>query len=62
MTTEHTEKFTEKLTGTSTKSTKIVLKPPIESTLMKSTGWSPKRTLKDDYRIEMNLRVNAEHR
>jgi hypothetical protein len=24
---------------------------------MKSTGWSPKRTSTDDYRIKMNLRV-----
>jgi len=24
---------------------------------MKSTGWSPKRTSTDDYRIKMNLRI-----
>ena len=34
--------------GMSTKSTKILLKPPIASATMKSTGWSPKRTSKDD--------------
>ena len=28
-------------------STKILLKPPIESAMTKSTGWSPKRTSKD---------------
>jgi hypothetical protein len=29
---------------------------------MKSTRWSPNWTSKDDYRIKMNLRVNAEYR
>jgi len=29
---------------------------------MKSTGWSPNWTSKDDYRVKMNLRVNAEYR
>jgi len=56
-----TEKSTEKLTGKYTKSTKILLKPPMEGATMKSTGWSPMRTLKDDYRIKMNLQLNAEY-
>ena len=43
----------------STKSTKILLKPPIESATMKSTGWTPKRTSKDDYLVKQHLRVNA---
>ena len=42
-----TEKSTEKSTGKSAKSTKILLKPPIESATMKSTRWSPKRTSND---------------
>ena len=33
----------------STKSTKILLKPPTERATMKSTGWSPKRTSNDDW-------------
>jgi hypothetical protein len=58
-----TNKSTEMSTEKSTeKSTKILLKPHIESAPMKSTGWSPKRTSKDDYRIKMNLRLNAEYR
>jgi hypothetical protein len=61
-----TEKSTKKSTEKSTeksaeKSTKIQLKSPIESVPMKSTRWSPKRTSKDDYRIKINLRVNAEY-
>jgi len=57
------EARTEKSTENSTeKSTKILLKPPIESAPMKSTGWSLKRTSNDDYRIKMNLRVNANYR
>jgi len=43
-----TNKSTEKSTSKSTKSTKILLKPPIESATMKSTGWSPKRTSNDE--------------
>ena len=43
-----TEKSTEKSTSKSTKSTKILLKPPIESATMKSTRWSPKRTSNDE--------------
>jgi len=43
-----TEKSTEKSTGKSAKSTKILLKPPIESATMKSTRWSPKRTSNDE--------------
>jgi len=50
-----TEKPTEKSTGKSTKSTKILLKPPFESASKKSTGWSPKRTSKDDYRVPMTV-------
>jgi len=33
------------------------MKSPIESVPMKSTGWSPKWTSKDDYRIKMDLRI-----
>jgi len=54
-----TEKSTQKSTGKSTKSTKIPLKPPIKSATMKSTGFSPKRTSKDDYLVKQHLRVNA---
>ena len=43
----------------STESTKILLKPPIESATMKSTEWTPKRTSKDDYLVKQHLRVNA---
>jgi len=46
----------------STKSTKILLKPPFESATMKSTGWSPKRTSKDDYLVNQHLEVNATYR
>jgi len=38
------------------KSTKILLKPPIESTTMKLTGWSPSWTLNDDYRVNATYR------
>jgi len=56
-----TEKSTEKSTEKPTeKSINILLKPPVQSTPMMSTGWQPKRTSKDDYQIKMNLRVNAE--
>ena len=55
----HTEMSTEKSTGKSTKSTKILLKPPFESASMMLTGWSPKRTSKDDYLVKQRLRVNA---
>ena len=43
-----TKKSTEKSTCKSAKSTKILLKPPIESATMKSTGWSPMRTSNDE--------------
>jgi len=57
---QSTETRTEKSTEKSTKkSTKILLKPPIESGTMKSTGWSPKRSSKDDYLAKQRLRVNA---
>jgi len=53
-----TKKSTENSTSKSTKLTKILLKPPIETTSMKLTGWSPKRTSNDklmpstdDYRL-----------
>jgi hypothetical protein len=36
----------------SNKLTKILLKPPNKSATMKSTGWSPKRTSKDDYLVK----------
>jgi len=58
---ESTEKSTEKSAGKptkSTKSTKILLKPPFESASVKSTGWSPKRTSKDDYRVPMTVGCN----
>jgi len=48
-----TEKSTEKSTSKSTKPTKIVLKLPFESASMKWTGWPPKRTSNDDYRVLM---------
>ena len=35
--------------GKSTMSTKILLKPPVESTTMKLTGWSLMRTSNDDW-------------
>jgi hypothetical protein len=54
-----TEKSTDKSTSKSTKSTKILFKPAIESARIKSTGWSPKRTSNDDYRVKQHLRVNA---
>jgi len=44
-------KRNQKSTVKSTKSIKILLKPPFESTTMKSTGWSPMRTSKDDYLV-----------
>ena len=51
---QSTETRTEKLTEKSTeKSSNILLKPPIESSPMKSTGSSPKRTSKDDYCVPM---------
>jgi len=50
-----TEMSTEKSTGKFVKSTKILLKPPIESATMKSTGWSPKRTSNDDYLVKQHL-------
>jgi len=34
-----------------------VLKRSVESASMKFTGWSPKRTSKDYYKIKMNLRI-----
>jgi hypothetical protein len=43
----------------STKSTKILLKPPIQSATMKSTGWTPKRTSNDDYPVNQHIQVNA---
>jgi len=50
---------TETRTLKSTKPITIQLKPPFESTTMKSTGWSPKRTLNNesiprtnDYRLQ----------
>jgi len=60
----HTDKPTKKFyrevkstpRGMSTKSTKIVLKPPVESATLKSTRWSPKRTSKDDYRVNATYR------
>jgi len=45
-----TQTRTEKSTK---KSTKVLLKPPMENVSMKSTRWSPKRTSKDDYRVPM---------
>jgi len=50
-----TKKPTEKSTGKSTKSTNNILKPACESASKKSTGWSPTRTSKDDYRVPMNV-------
>jgi hypothetical protein len=50
---------TETRTEKSTKSTKILLKLPIKSATMKSTGWSPKRTSNHDYLVKQHLRVNA---
>jgi len=45
----HWRQSTTTHTGMSTKkSTKILLKPPGENATLKSTGWSPKRTSKDD--------------
>ena len=55
-------KRNQKSTVKSTKSIKILLKPPFESTTMKSTGWSPKRTSKDDYLVNQHLEVNATYR
>jgi len=55
-------KRNQKSTVKSTKSIKIQLKPPFESTTMKSTGWSPKRTSKDDYLVNQHLEVNATYR
>jgi len=52
-------KRNQKSTVKSTKSIKILLKPPLESATMKSTGWSPKRTSKDDYLVNQHLGVNA---
>ena len=46
---QHTDKSTKKSTGKSMKSTKILLKLPVESTTMKWTRWSPKRTSNDDW-------------
>jgi hypothetical protein len=43
----------------STKSTQILLKPPIESATMKSTGWTPTRTSKDNCVVQQHLRVNT---
>jgi len=42
-----------------TKSTMKVLRAPFESATMKSTGWSPKRTPKDNYLLNHHLEVNA---
>ena len=44
---ESTKKSTEKLTN-------ILQKSPMKSAPMKSTRWSPKRTLNDDYRVNVN--------
>jgi len=41
------------------KSANILLKPPVKSAPMKSTGWPPQWTSNDDYRVKQNLRVNA---
>jgi len=48
-------KRNQKSTVKSTKPVRILLKPPFESATMKSTGWSPKRTFKDDYRVTQHL-------
>jgi len=52
-------KRNQKSTVKSTKSINILLKPPFESATMKSTGWSPKRTSKDDYLVTHHLGANA---
>jgi hypothetical protein len=59
-----TETRTDKSTKlkSTKKSTRILLKPPVESATLKSTGWSPKRTSKNDYRVKQHLRVNATYR
>ena len=59
---QSTKTRTEKSTGKSTKSTKILLKTPFESASIKLTGLSPKRTSKDDYLVQQHLRVNATYR
>jgi hypothetical protein len=43
-------------------STNILLKLPIESAPMKATRGSQKQTSKHNYRMMMNLRVNAKYR
>lgn len=45
------QESTEQLTGKLTKLTTMLRKPPIESTTIQATGWSVKRTSKDDYRV-----------
>jgi len=45
----------------STKSTKMQLKPPSRDATMKSIGWSPMQTCKDDYLVKEHLEVNATH-
>jgi len=42
------------------KSTRMLLKPPVESATMKSTGWSPKRSSNDYHWIKMCLQVKAD--
>jgi len=57
----HRRQSTETRTDKPTKkSTRILLKLPVESATMKSTGWSPKRSSNDYYRIKMCLRVKAD--
>jgi len=53
---QSTETRTQKPTK---KSTRMLLKPPVQCTTMKSTGWSPKRSSNDYYRIKMCLQVKA---
>ena len=54
---QSTETRTDKPTK---KSTRMLLKLPVESATMKSTGWSPKRSSNDYYRIKMCLRGKAD--
>ena len=57
----HRRQFTETCTDKPTKkSTRMLLKPPVESAIMKSTGWSPKRSSNDYYPIKMCLRGKAD--
>jgi len=57
----HRRQSTETRTDTPTmKSTRMLLKPPVESATMKSTGWSRKRSSNGYYRIKMCLRVKSD--